>query len=161
MVLLGRNLRLETKTDVLTARDSLEYWDKRQLAVARGDAVAIRADRRIRADTLSAQFFDVPGQGQKLQRVDAFGNVVVSTQQETARGDKGVYLAEREQATLIGNVKITRGTSQLDGETAEVDMKTGVSRLLTGSSGQARVRGLFVPDKGPQPAQTKSSTAKP
>jgi lipopolysaccharide export system protein LptA len=155
MVLLGNNLRLETKTDVLTARDSLEYWDKRQLAVARGNAIAAREDRRIRADTLSAQFVDVPGQGQKLQRVDAFGNVEVRTQLETARGEKGVYLAGPEQATLIGNVKITRGNNQLDGEVAEVDMKTGISKLLPGGTGQARVRGLFVPERAPQPASGK------
>ena len=154
IVLQGRNLKLQTKTDVLTARDSLEYWDKRQLAVARGDAVAQRDDRRIRADTLSAQFSEVQGQGQKLQRADAFGNVEVRTQQEVARGDKGVYLADREVATLIGNVKITHGNNQLDGDVAEVDMKTGISRLLTGGAGQARVRGLFVPERGQsQPAK--------
>jgi lipopolysaccharide export system protein LptA len=152
IVLLGHNLKLQTKTDVLTARDSLEYWDKRQLAVARGDALAVHDDRRIRADTLSAQFVEVQGQGQKLQRADAFGNVEVRTQLEVARGDKGVYLADREVATLIGNVRITRGDNQLNGEVAEVDMKTGVSRLLSGGAGQARVRGLFVPERGPQSA---------
>jgi lipopolysaccharide export system protein LptA len=150
IVLLGRNLKLETKTDVLTARDSLEYWDKRLLAVARGNAVASRTneDKSIRADTLSAQFGEVTGQGQKLQRVDAFGNVEVRTALEVARGEKGVYLADRELATLIGNVRITRGDNQLNGDVAEVDMKTGVSRLLNTAGGQARVRGLFVPDRG-------------
>ncbi len=155
IVLLGHNLKLVTKTDVLTARDSLEYWDKRQLAVARGDALAVRDDRRIRADTLSAQFVGVAGQGQKLQRVDAFGNVEVSTQLEVARGEKGVYLADREVSTLIGNVRITRGQNQLNGDVGEVDMKTGISRLLNAGTGQARVRGLFVPEHGQSPASGK------
>ena len=38
LVMTGKNLKLTTKQDVITARDSLEYWEKRQLAVARGNA---------------------------------------------------------------------------------------------------------------------------
>ncbi len=52
MVLTGNNLRLETRQDLLTARDSLEWHDKEQLAVARGDAALARA-RRIRSRDLS------------------------------------------------------------------------------------------------------------
>jgi lipopolysaccharide export system protein LptA len=53
-VITGRDLRLTTATDLVTARDSFEWYDQQQLAVARGDAVAVRGDRRIRADVLSA-----------------------------------------------------------------------------------------------------------
>ena len=34
LVLTGDNLRLTSGNDVLTARDSLEYWERKQLAVA-------------------------------------------------------------------------------------------------------------------------------
>lgn len=37
MVLTGRNLRLTTPDDTITARDSLEYWPQKRMAVARGD----------------------------------------------------------------------------------------------------------------------------
>jgi lipopolysaccharide export system protein LptA len=55
-VVTGKHLKLTTPTDVVTARDSLEWYDQQQVAVARGDALAIRADRRIRADVLTAHF---------------------------------------------------------------------------------------------------------
>jgi lipopolysaccharide export system protein LptA len=55
-IVTGRNLKLTTPTDVVTARDSLEWYDQQQIAVARGDAIAIRGDRRIRADILTAHF---------------------------------------------------------------------------------------------------------
>ncbi|MGC2523614.1 MAG: LptA/OstA family protein, partial [Stellaceae bacterium] len=55
-VVTGKHLRLTTPTDTVTARDSLEWYDQQQVAVARGDALAIRADRRIRADVLTAHF---------------------------------------------------------------------------------------------------------
>jgi lipopolysaccharide export system protein LptA len=55
-VVTGQHLRLTTTTDVVTARDSLEWYDQQQVAVARGDAIAVRGDRRIRADVLTAHF---------------------------------------------------------------------------------------------------------
>ncbi len=55
-VVTGKHLKLTTPTDVVTARDSLEWYDQQQVAVARGDAIAIRGDRRIRADVLTAHF---------------------------------------------------------------------------------------------------------
>ncbi len=55
LVLTGRNLKLTTPNDVLTARDDLEYWSQKHMAVARGDAVVLTNDgRRMSADTLVA-----------------------------------------------------------------------------------------------------------
>jgi lipopolysaccharide export system protein LptA len=53
-VVTGKNLKLTTATDTVTARDSLEWFDQKQIAVARGDAVAIRNGKTIKADTLTA-----------------------------------------------------------------------------------------------------------
>ena len=50
----GKALKLTTPTDVVTARDSLEWYDATQIAVARGGAVATRAEKHIRADVLTA-----------------------------------------------------------------------------------------------------------
>ncbi|CAN0531187.1 unnamed protein product, partial [Laminaria digitata] len=78
LVLTG-NVRMETETDRLTARDSLEYWEKRNLAVARGNAVAQRGENRLRADVLTAHFFkDAQGKS-RVRQVDAFDNVVITT----------------------------------------------------------------------------------
>jgi lipopolysaccharide export system protein LptA len=62
MVMRGNNLRLTTPNEVLTARDSLEYWTERHMAVARGDATVVtRDDRRMRADVL-AVYMLAPGE---------------------------------------------------------------------------------------------------
>ena len=55
-IVTGKHLKMTTPTDVVTARDSLEWYDQQQVAVARGDAIAVRGDRRIRADVLTAHF---------------------------------------------------------------------------------------------------------
>jgi lipopolysaccharide export system protein LptA len=51
----GKALKMTTATDVVTAKDALEWYDEKQVAVARGDAVAVRqGGRTIKADTLTA-----------------------------------------------------------------------------------------------------------
>ena len=150
-VLLGAKTppRLETGTETITAQDSLEYWDQRQIAVARGNAVARKEDRTIRADTLIARFEKDSTGTLVATRMDAVGNVVISTAEEVARGDEGIYNVISETAILQGNVRITRGANQLNGERAEVDLKTGISKLLAGPDGtRQRVRGLFSPKTG-------------
>src|SRR5216683_5624429 len=53
-VVTGKGLQLTTPTDVVTARDSLDWYDQRQIAVARGNAVATRNGKTIKADVLTA-----------------------------------------------------------------------------------------------------------
>jgi len=51
----GKALKMTTATDVITAKDALEWYDEKQIAVARGDAVAVRqGGRTIKGDTLTA-----------------------------------------------------------------------------------------------------------
>lgn len=143
LVLTG-NVRLVTATERISARDSLEYWDKRNLAVARGDAVAIRGNNRLRADVMTAHFERGETEKAALKRIDAFDNVVITSPAEIVHGNRGVYNVETAIAVISGNVRITRGDSQLNGGRAEVNLNTGVSRLVAG--GGERVRGYFVPN---------------
>jgi lipopolysaccharide export system protein LptA len=147
-VLKGNNLRLTTPTDEVTATESLEFWQKDNLAVARGQALARRGDNRISADVLTAALARNDQQQMEIRRVGAQGNVLVSTPHEIARGERGVYDVRRQLATLEGNVRITRGENQLNGGKAEINMATGVSRLLAG--GGQRVRGLILPKNAPE-----------
>jgi lipopolysaccharide export system protein LptA len=54
MVVTGKTLKLTTATDLVTARDSLEWYDQRQIAFARGNALASRNGKTIKADILTA-----------------------------------------------------------------------------------------------------------
>jgi lipopolysaccharide export system protein LptA len=60
-----------------------------------------------------------------------------------------VYFVDEERAELEGEVKITQGENQLDGNYAEVNMATGISKLLgarPGSAGQpTQVKALVLP----------------
>jgi lipopolysaccharide export system protein LptA len=176
-VITGKGLRLTTPKDVVTARDSFEWYDQQQIAVARGDAVAVSGDRRIRADVLTARMIkDKPSDAAKprsapaappaggtasahgppatelensrISRIDAQGNVIVSTPTDIGRGNYGVYDAIKGIVTLLGNVTITRGQNVIHGEYAVVDLKTNVSRMMTLAAAPgkppSRVEGIFV-----------------
>ncbi|NBC96178.1 MAG: hypothetical protein GVY27_07490 [Deinococcus-Thermus bacterium] len=144
-VMAGGDLKLVTPTDTVTARDSLEYWENRNLAVARGDAKAVRGDDQVEADELTAEFADGPEGEQEMQRLGARGNVVITTPTEVARGSEGVYDVETGIATLSGDVRLNRDGNQLHGDFAEVDMETGVSRLMSEPDSDRPLRGLLVP----------------
>ena len=67
-VVTGKALKLTTEKDTVTARDSLEWYDQQQIAVARGDAVAVQEEKRVRADVLTAHMTK-----DKTKPVDAKG----------------------------------------------------------------------------------------
>lgn len=163
LIMTGDQVRLVTEQDTIVARDSLEYYEDRQLAVARGDALAIRDDRRVRADTLMAHFGDTQGgeRSSKMERIEAIGNVHLSTETDIVTAERGDYRLDAGLATVTGDVRITRGDTQLNGERAEVNLNTGQSRLLAknGASNAAeRVRGIFVPSA---PRETDESGKTP
>jgi lipopolysaccharide export system protein LptA len=141
-VLSGGKPRFEAEKIVVTAAQNLEYWEIKQLAVARGGAVAENGDRKIRADVISAYVESTDDSKTELSRVEAIGGVSISTPEDSAKGNEAVYDAKTGVATLCGNVEIRRGPSVLKGKCAEVNLNTGVSRLIGGGGS---VKGLVQP----------------
>jgi lipopolysaccharide export system protein LptA len=148
VVATGKNLRYETEKQIVTARDSMEYWEAKKIAVARGNAKAVQGDRHISGDALTAEFRSQPNGTDQLYKMTAAGNVTVITKTDVVRGDKAVYDAARNIAIVTGHVAITRpdGT-QLTGDVGEADFATNRSRLL--NEGTGRVRAL-LPAKSTQ-----------
>lgn len=149
MTLKGAPAKIVTATDAITAKDGITYNETTGIAVAKGDALAIREDKRIRADVLTATFAKDKDGKMALNKANAEGHVVVTTPTEIASGDKGDYDAKTGIATLTGSVKITRGENQLNGGYAWVDMNTGRSRITAGppgSKGPEKVQMLVVPE---------------
>ena len=67
-------------------------------------------------------------------------------------GDRGVYVPDTGMARVIGHVRVTRGQNQVNGVAADVNMKTGISTML--SSPTQRVEGLIVPNDAQSAAGT-------
>ncbi|HVC52042.1 MAG TPA: LptA/OstA family protein [Stellaceae bacterium] len=178
-VVTGQHLKLTTATDTVTARDRFDWYDQRQIAVARGDAVATRDGKTIRADVLTAYLAKAspaetakargrpaaaPGKpgapggdvDSKLSRIDATGHVVVTNGPDVGQADYGVYNSKTAVMTLIGNVVITRGRDVIRGQYAVMDLNNNISRMMPAASARPgqphRVTGLFVRSGSENPA---------
>jgi lipopolysaccharide export system protein LptA len=106
---------------------------------------------------LTAELEKPPNQPAHISRIDAQGHVLVSSLDQIARGDSGVYNLDTGIATLTGNVTLTRGDNELRGQYGVVDTNNNVSRLLSAppaarASGERppRVEGLLVPRPKPE-----------
>lgn len=171
LYLWGGPAKLVTPTDVVTAEDEIRYYELENKAIAEGNAVAVRGDRKIASDVLTAFFVDPEAEGgtdgakpaaakpaaakkddgssdslagdSELDRIYADGNVVITTPKEVIEGEQGNYNAKTGIAEVEGSVKITQGKNVLQGDRATSNLNTNVSTLHSGSGGMAR--GLLVP----------------
>ncbi|HXR86000.1 MAG TPA: LptA/OstA family protein [Stellaceae bacterium] len=154
LVVTGKNLKIVTPQDVITARDSFEWYDQKQLGVARGNATATRQGpqhKSIRGDVLTAEVTKPANQPSKISKLNAQGHVILVSQDQIARGDSGVYNLDTGIATLSGHVSLTRGDNELRGQYAVFDTNANVARLLAAppsaqvTGPRPRVEGLLIP----------------
>lgn len=163
LVLTGSALKLTTPQDVVTARDSIEYYSVKRMAVARGNALIAGTDGRSLAADVITGYLSAPtqqpstpaptpaspdalAQAGSLQRVEAVGHVVVHTATDTATGDTGAYLPPVGLARLGGNVHVLQGPNALSGSDVLLNTKTGQATLFAGPGGQ--VSGIILPVTG-------------
>lgn len=150
----GSTANHDTKQPIEINADSLEVLQDKQIAVFRGNVDAVQGQIRLRADELKVHYRtkDSSGGGGisgSIARIDATGNVFVSSATETAQGDAGVYDVDRGEITLTGKVVLTRGENVIRGRRLVLNMETGHSRI-EGDAGAGRVRGYFVPSQKDQ-----------
>ncbi|MEK7245247.1 MAG: LptA/OstA family protein, partial [Pseudomonadota bacterium] len=145
LILSGAKPRFRSGSDEIVAERQIEYWEQKQMAVARGNAAATRADRTLRAETLAAYFRKDADGKNNVFRVDAFDRVLIRTATETATGDRGVYNVESGIATLTGSVKVERENNVLTGCRTEVNMMTNISKMF--ACPKDRVRGTLSPSE--------------
>lgn len=149
--LTGGNLKLYADGLTVTAEKAIDYYENGSKAVAAGKARAWKEGKIITAETLTAYFKE--GQEGKLvlHHVVAEGDVLITMPQNMAQGAKAVYHVHDETARLTGKVRLTRSEGQIEGSSAEVNLVTGVGRVLShqnhseDQSGNKRVKVLLRP----------------
>jgi lipopolysaccharide export system protein LptA len=84
----------------------------------------------------------------QINRIDASGGVVVKSPSETASGNFGIYDTNRKLITLLGNVQLRRGGSQINGSRLVIDLDSGRAVIDGGAPGigqnGGRVTGHFT-----------------
>jgi lipopolysaccharide export system protein LptA len=142
LVLTGKNLKVVTENQTVTARDQIEYWRDKDVVVAKGAVVIVRPEKNttIHSDEATAYFRDKvddpatpedeTGDGQEVYQVEADGNVRVDREEQTAYSNHLAYNPDTEIAVLTGNVVIHSKDNTYRGGRAELDLQNDVSRLL-------------------------------
>lgn len=159
VVLTGGDLKVITPIETVTAKDSIEYWEETQTAVARGHALARKKEDTLAGDVLVAHFTKEDNGSTTLHQVEGFGNVIITTPKDVVRGAQGVYDMRTRKATIQGPAKFAQS-----GKAAPAP-GTPPGPLNTAP---VRVRGLFVPknadkknaeaDAAPAPTPAAAST---
>jgi lipopolysaccharide export system protein LptA len=91
----------------------------------------------------------MPARQQDIRLIEARGGVTVTSKDQNASGDLGVYDLKKKTITLTGNVVVSQGKNVLHGDRVVVDTTTGNAHFDTAGSPtpNRRVRALILPNK--------------
>lgn len=108
----------------------------------------VATDTKAASDTKKAAETSPPKGA--IKKIDVVGKIFLATQQETARGETGVYDVEHQEIKLNDNVMLTRGQNVLKGDHLVYSFATGKSQISGGKAAasgtsKGRVKALFVP----------------
>ncbi len=136
--IIGSKLKLTSEFDKLNANKKIEYWRKKNVAVATGKAIAIKKDEFIIKGEKLVWHLEKNGEKMDIKKILGFENVSIETNNEVAFSDKALYNKSKEICKLFGNVRLQKGESFLMGDYAEVDLKKGISKLMPAPSSTSK-----------------------
>ena len=126
----GNDIILKSEKNTLRSNKKLEYWRSKNIAIATGKAEAKKDNEFIVLADKLVWYLQEKNQKTTVKKLLGFKNVSIKTNNEVAFGDKAIYNNVTEICKLYGNVKLQRGESFLIGEYAEVNLRSGISKLL-------------------------------
>ena len=136
--IIGSKLKLTSEFDKLNANKKIEYWRKKNVAVATGKAIAIKKDEFIIKGEKLVWHLEKNGEKMDIKKILGFENVSIETNNEVAFSDKALYNKSKEICKLFGNVRLQKGESFLMGDYAEVALKKGISKLMPAPSSTSK-----------------------
>ncbi len=131
---LGKGSKIVFSNGVVVGSDEvLEFWEGKNMGIARGDAWVKRPDGALLKAEKLVSYFAEKSSGSNLgdlEKVDAYENVSITQKEEKISGDQGVYEGSSGIANVMGDVVITRVGEEFSGEYGSMDVNTGVAKLL-------------------------------
>ena len=165
----SQSFQHDSKLPIEITADSLEVVQDEQIATFLGNVDAVQGDLVLTSDELRVHYRGSGGEpgiaAGSIRRIEAMGNVFISSPEETAQGEFGVYDVDGALLTLEGSVVLTRDENVVRGERLEIDLVTGRSQMFAavpstaGGTPSQRVKAVFVPP--PEPAAGPAADASP
>ncbi len=136
----------DSNAPIDVAADRIEVQDRADRAIFAGNVKVRQAALTLETQRLTVAYSSAGGV--QIRRLDASSGVVVTSPSESARGNFGIYDLDRKLITLVGDVQLSRGGSQINGSRLVIDLDSGRAVIDGGPAGvgQAggRVTGRFT-----------------
>lgn len=144
----------DTDAPVDVAADRIEVQDRADRAIFSGNVEVRQGNLRLSTERLTVAYASAGGI--EINRLEATGGVLLRSPSETARSRFAIYDLDRRLVTMLGDVTLMRGQSQVHGGRLVLDLDTGRAVLDGGAPGApgtadsgGRVTGRFdVPQRG-------------
>ena len=140
----------EVQNPVDISSDRLEVKQKENIALFTGNVVVTQSNMSLVSDRITVFY-----QGDRnkdnsssISRLDASGNVTMTSPTETIKSTWGVYDFEKKIITLGGNVQFSNADGQIKSPRLQVNLSTGQITMDSGqgeSDNRSRVSGQFIP----------------
>ena len=121
-----KDVHMNKPTNTITATEKAQLYDGTN---------TLTADRLVMHTTQTGQH------KYEMKDLEAYGHVVIKTPTDTIYGDEAFY--SQDTAVVKGNARIERKEGRLTGSKISVDMKTGISKIISDS--KQRVKGTLTP----------------
>ena len=146
-VLKGSPARIKTPDADITAQGSITYYPSQQKAIAIDGVIATDAKgNKVFADLMTAYFTKDANDKMILNKIDIEQNVKITSQDTVVTALRGTYYAIDGKIKLFDDVVINQNGNILNGSTAETDLNSGISKILSGAK-SGRVSGVFKEKK--------------
>jgi len=166
----GQNQNRDQPIQIESA--TLEVRDKSRTATFAGNVVVVQGDTTMKCQKLVVFYGPeegsaaakqaapaasnaaptvapgIPQDAHDIRRIEAYTDVTVTTKDQNATGDVGIYDLKAKTITLTGNVVVSQGKNVVRGDRVVVDTTTGYSRVESATAAPSRVRALILPNKG-------------
>lgn len=146
----------EVQNPVDISADRLEVKQKENIALFTGNVVVSQDDMSLVSDRITVFYEGERDQNNSaaISRLDASGNVVMTSSTETIKSTWGVYDFTEKIITLGGNVEFNNADGQIKSPRLQVNLVTGQITMdggrVEGSGQSDRVSGQFTPPNNKQ-----------
>jgi lipopolysaccharide export system protein LptA len=151
--------------------DRAEVFDQEKKAVLTGRVKVIQGESTLTTNRLVIWYEDKAERAKQgasdnsnnrsVKRFDMEGQVKVTSKDQIATSDKGVYDARKNEAVLTSNVILTQCNNIMRGERLHVDLKTNQAKLTGAAQSGGRVSGLLTGQNTPAAKECATNNAAP
>ena len=139
----------DTDAPVDVAADRIEVQDRADRAIFSGNVEVRQGSLQLSTPRLTVAYANAGGI--EINRLEASGGVTLRSPSETARSRFAIYDLDRRLVTMIGDVVLTRGQSNVRGGRLVLDLSSGRAVMDGGAPGTpgasgtgGRVTGRFT-----------------